>query len=125
MDVELAFRWLPLEELTEAKSSPGYRDLILGGAVDRGSSTITLVRGDLTRLTLPFTFFTDVPATVKPDFDDLEVIDFGQTLRLGEYEAEADAILYEVDDDHRRRADELAAWQALSSESLSRLDAWT
>lgn len=39
---------------------------------------------------IPFEEFK--PTNVSPDFDDLEVIDCGHGLRMGEYEAAADAL---------------------------------
>jgi DNA-binding Xre family transcriptional regulator len=39
-----------------------------------------------------------------PDPADAEITDWGHTLRMGEYEAAADAILYEFDADFRKRA---------------------
>jgi len=38
-----------------------------------------------------------------PDFAKFAVTDYGQTVRLGDYEASADAILYEFDEDYRIR----------------------
>jgi len=40
----------------------------------------------------------------SPDFADAEIIDSGLTVRLGQYEAALDAILYEFDRDYRGRA---------------------
>lgn len=40
---------------------------------------------------------------VKPDFNDFEVIDHGQTLRFGKYEASFDSVLYEMDPEYRRK----------------------
>lgn len=40
---------------------------------------------------IPFDWFEANP-TAKPDFGDIEVIDEGQTLRLGEYEVAIDTI---------------------------------
>jgi hypothetical protein len=42
------------------------------------------------------------PKTPRPDFTAFAVTDFGQTIQLGEYEAAADAILYEFDEEARR-----------------------
>ncbi len=40
---------------------------------------------------------------VKPNFNKFSVTDYGQTIRFGQYEAAADAILYEYDSDYRRQ----------------------
>ena len=38
-----------------------------------------------------------------PDFARLRLTDYGRTIALGDYEAAADAVLYELDTDYRRR----------------------
>ena len=40
----------------------------------------------------------------KPDFARCELTDYGDTIRFGDYEATAEAILYEQDPEYRRRA---------------------
>jgi DNA-binding Xre family transcriptional regulator len=76
---------------------------LIGGSVDQVSRTITLWRGNLTALTVPFSAFEKSGDGTEPDFDQFSVADCGQTVRLGEYEAAADAILYEFDPEYRRR----------------------
>lgn len=78
-------------------------DLLIGFAVDKQAAAITLIWGDLRQHVLPFRFFSDFPSAVRPDFDDIEIVDCGQTLRFGKHEASADSILYEVCADYRRR----------------------
>jgi hypothetical protein len=53
-------------------------------------------------LVVPLSLFAPRPTGPKPDFSDFEVIDSGQTIRLGQYEAAADAVLYEFDPEFRR-----------------------
>ena len=53
---------------------------------------------------VPLSWFRQRPDGPQPDLSDVAVTDFGQTVRLGEYEAATDAILYGFDDDYRRRA---------------------
>jgi hypothetical protein len=48
---------LPPEELAEVLAAPNKADLFIGGIVDDDSKTLTLWRGDLTTLTVPFTAF--------------------------------------------------------------------
>jgi hypothetical protein len=62
-----------------------------------------LYRGSLEKLAVPFAWFRSSPGSAKPNFEDLEVTDGGQTVRLGQYEAAADAILYEFDSEARAR----------------------
>ncbi len=99
--------FLPAEELAEALAAENRQDLFIGGNVDHASRTMTLWRGDLTSLTVPFSAFERSGDGTTPDFKRLACTDFGQTIRLGEYEAAADAILYEFDADYRRRISKL------------------
>ena len=95
--------FLPPDELAEALEAKNAADLFIGGSVDLSSETITLWRGCLTPLTVPFSAFEKSGDGTEPDFARFSVTDFGQTVRLGHYEAAADAILYEFDPDYRRR----------------------
>jgi DNA-binding Xre family transcriptional regulator len=97
-------KFSPLDELIPILDSPQRKDLFVGGVVDSIDRVLILYRGDLDRVVVPFNWFTEMPATVEPAFDALEIIDYGQTVRLGSYEAATDAILYEFDSDFRRRA---------------------
>lgn len=114
--------FLPGEELAEALSAENRNDLFIGGAVDRQSETITLWRGNLDSLVVPFTAFPPSGDDTAPNFDDFAVADYGQTVRLGEYEAATDAILYEFDPEYRRRRAKarLASEQSLGA-SIRRL----
>jgi hypothetical protein len=60
-------------------------------------------RCDLAVIVIPLSAFRRRNATV-PDPTRLSVIDCGQTLRLGAFEAAVDALLYERDPAFRRRA---------------------
>ena len=60
-------------------------------------------RGDLTSITVPFAAFPKSGDGIKPDFKKAKIVDCGQTLQLGPYEAAADAILYESDAEYRRK----------------------
>lgn len=95
--------FLPPDELAEALHASNAVDLFIGGSVDPRSETVTLWRGNLESLTVPFSVFETSGDGVEPDFSQFSVTDFGQTVRLGEYEAAADAILYDLDGDYRRR----------------------
>jgi hypothetical protein len=52
---------------------------------------------------VPFSFFEPCGDGVTPKFDALSFTDYGHSVALGEYEASADAILYETDEDYRRK----------------------
>ena len=94
---------LPFEEIAEIFASPDYEDTFIGGTVDKENGSVILYRGDLEPLSLPLSWFEAGSNSPKPDSDDFEVIDFGQTVRLGGFEAGTDAILYEFDPLFRRR----------------------
>ncbi|MCK5690087.1 helix-turn-helix domain-containing protein [Myxococcota bacterium] len=96
----------PLEEVLEILSSDKRGDYFIGGRVDHEDSVLILNRGDFESLVVPFSFFKPGGDGTRPDFSDFEVIDFGQALRLGEYEATTDVILYHFDADYRQRVKE-------------------
>ena len=54
-------------------------------------------------LTVPFTAFGTSGSGTKPNFNKFAVIDCGQSIQLGDYEAAVDAVLYEYDPEYRRR----------------------
>lgn len=91
------------DDLLEVLGSEHRENLFIGGAVSQAAKSVILSRGDLTPLVVPFSWFTQRPNGPKPDFDDFEIIDSGQTIRLGDYEAAADAVLYEFDAEFRQQ----------------------
>lgn len=95
---------LPPRELAEVLKLPQEeaRDLFIGGSYDAATSTLTLTRGDFKGLVVPLSVF-DHPGATRPDPGRLSFTDYGHTVRLGDFEASADAILYEVDPDYRKR----------------------
>lgn len=94
--------FLPAEELAEVLAAENRADLFIGGFVNQATETITFWRGNLNSLTVPCSTFENSGDGTKPNFDALSVIDSGQTVKLGGYEAAVDAILYECDPDYRR-----------------------
>jgi DNA-binding Xre family transcriptional regulator len=95
--------FLPFDELTAALRATNSSDLFIGGNIDHSSQTITLWRANLESLTVPFSAFAKSGDGTTPDFAKFSIVDCGQTIRLGHYEASADAILYEFDSKYRRR----------------------
>jgi DNA-binding Xre family transcriptional regulator len=95
--------FIPPEELAEVLEAENRADLFIGGSVGSTTETITFWRGDLKPLTVPVSAFEASGDGTEPDFSRLAVIDCGQTVRLGDYEAAVDAILYEYDPEYRRR----------------------
>ena len=91
---------LPPEELAAVLRSPSAGDRCVALVVTDGF--VSLWRGDLTLIVVPKTDFAPTPVA-SPDYTDIEVTDYGRTLRFGKYEAAFDAVLYERDADFRRR----------------------
>ena len=89
---------LPEEELTEVlTSSMKERSrLVIAGFVDRPYRQLVLFLGNGIGILAPFEIFKPTPK-VSPDFDRFGIIDHGQTIALGEYEASVDAIIEEMD----------------------------
>lgn len=105
------FRLLELDELMEVLTSPGREDLIIGGAVDRERGAVLLYRGSVEPLIVPLAWFRNKSSEAVADPDQFEVTDFGQTVKLGAFEASADAILYEFDPEYRRRVRKRALYE--------------
>lgn len=99
------YRWLSKDELSEVLFDPGMdpSELFIAAAADPVTRTLTLVRGDCRQSVVPFSFFEPSGDGVKPDFSKVRVTDFGRTIALGDYEASADAILYETDAYYRMK----------------------
>lgn len=97
-------RLLPTDELADVLGSPHREDLFVGAAVAPADAAVILYRGSLEPLVVPLTWFRARPGGPRPDAACLAITDSGQTVRLGDYEAATDAILYEFDDTYRRRA---------------------
>jgi Helix-turn-helix len=99
-----AVRLLPSEELAEVLVAPKdeARDVFIGGLYDPATETISLTRGDFETVVVPLSLFRPSGAHV-PDPTLLAITDYGHTINLGEYEASADAVLYEVVPEYRRR----------------------
>lgn len=114
--------FLPEEELAEVLAADNCADLFIGCLVDHETNSLTLWRGNLTSITIPFGAFPRSADGIKPDFKQAAIVDFGQTLQLGSYEAAADAILYEYDAEYRRKIKGLREKSAQSfGASLKRL----
>ena len=96
------FQWLPEEELVEVIAKEDASSRFIGGCVDLVTKTLTLLRGDMTTVIAPLASFHQSGDGAAPDYTRLRLTDYGRTVSLGEYEASADAILYELDLDYRR-----------------------
>lgn len=93
--------WLPQEQIDEIfelyPSSEERSRYLIGLLVDRNTERIRLWRATWETLELPFGWFVESGTGTRPDFSDPEIIDFGQTLRLGAYEVGATALLCHSD----------------------------
>jgi DNA-binding XRE family transcriptional regulator len=101
--VAWAPRALSKEELDEVLRVSNRQDRFIGGLVDEHSKTLTLWRGNLSRVVVPFEAFPPTGNGIRPKFDKFSVTDYGRTLRFGDYESSADAVLFEFAPDFRRR----------------------
>jgi hypothetical protein len=95
--------FLPLDQLRDVLESDRRQDLAVGVLVNSDREAVILIRGDFDRIVVPWSWFRPTPAGLAPDFGDVEVTDYGLTIRLGRYEAATEAILYELDRDFRMR----------------------
>lgn len=98
-----AENFLPPEELAEVLLDDRRDHLVIGGIVDHCTEHLTLWRGSFDPLPVPFAAFAPSGNGVCPDFERFRVIDYGQTIQLGSYEAATDSFLYEFDPDYRKR----------------------
>lgn len=96
------YRWLPKEELVSVIGREDAANRFIGGSSDMVNRRLTLVRGDLRSIVVPFSLFPESGDGTKPDCSKLGFTDYGHTVVLGDYDSAADAILYEVDPEHRK-----------------------
>lgn len=97
------YAWLPKEEVPTVVSAKDAADRFIGGAVDVAGKTVSLVRGDLSMLVVPFSHFKASGDGTKPNFSKPSFSDYGMTVAFGGYEASADGILYEFDPVYRQK----------------------
>lgn len=96
------YRWLPPEPFVTVIAGDDAGRRFIGAAADAGSESVALLRGNLQTVVVPFAFFEPSGDGVTPDFGRLSVNDYGHTVAFGDYEASADAVLYETDAEYRR-----------------------
>ncbi len=93
---------LPLKELLYVLNGKNSEFYVIGGQIDEMTQTVTLIRGNLESIVIPFSIFRPSGNGTKPNFSKFLIEDYGQTLKFGEYEASVDSILYEFDPNYRR-----------------------
>lgn len=96
--------WLSAEEIVDALLDENRAHLIIGVDVDHEDRVTLLTRGTLEQVVVPFDWYEQSRSPTRPDFRDAGIEDGGQTVRLGKFEAAAEAILYDFDADYRRAA---------------------
>ncbi len=94
---------LQTEELAEAMTAVNSADLFVAGVVNAPARVVVLYRGTLEPVVVPFDWFSRA-SVGAPAFEDFSLVDHGQTVRFGDYEASADAVLYDLDAEYRKRA---------------------
>lgn len=94
-------RLAPIAELREILGSERRAELFV--AVAMSERAVVLYRGNLEPMIVPLRWFPIHARASRPDASRLAVMDFGQTIRIGESEIAADAILYEFDEAYRRQ----------------------
>ena len=95
---------LPPKQLLEVVRAENRDELLIGGAYDSTDRVIVLYRGSVDPIVVPLDWFREHDGQIRANPEKLSVIDYGQTVKLGDYEAGADAILYEFDEEYRKRA---------------------
>lgn len=90
-------RILKNKELEELKilSWAAKRYLVVAGYPDFLRQQLVLFRADGRSVIAPFDMFKP-SGTSNPNFYELELIDYGNTIKLGEYEASAASILEDL-----------------------------
>lgn len=95
---------LPPDQLAEVLTASHRADLFIAGVVQKEAEVLILFSGDLEPVLVPLSWFVGGERSPEPDFEQLSLEDYGHTVHFGEFEAAADAILYEFDPKFRRRA---------------------
>ncbi len=93
---------LPIDALSNILARPDRGEFVISMNLDHENKLISLLRGSLDSLLVPFDAFPKTATGQTPDFEDAEIIDYGRTIRFGDYEAGVDSILYDYDRDYRK-----------------------
>lgn len=97
-------QYLAPAELAEVLAAPNRSDLFIGGTVDSKEQAVILYRGTVDPIVVPLDWFVSQSKNgPKADPKAFGICDYGQTVRLGAFEASADAILFEFDSAFRRK----------------------
>ncbi len=96
---------LPEEQLFAVLAEDHPGDYFIGAGYDTDDELVVLYRGNMEALGVKEEMF-EANERATPEPEDLEIVDWGQTLRMGEYEISADSILYRRDAEFRKRRKE-------------------
>lgn len=88
----MKFVALGIAELQEVLATGNIQQLCIAGVVDFKKQALHLINAAHCEYTVPFSYFKNNPKSV-PNFDAFDIIDYGQTIKLGDYEAAFDAIV--------------------------------
>lgn len=83
---------LPDEILQEVLLAENRESLVIGGYANTDQCEVVLWTGKLKRFVVPFFEFETSGTGLEPDFENFSVIDYGQTLKFGEYEATVESL---------------------------------
>jgi DNA-binding XRE family transcriptional regulator len=97
-------KMLPRDELREVLVADNRQDLFVAAHAVPQDDALVLFRGDLRSLIVPLSAFKGKKGGPKPNPKKVSVMDYGQTVCLGDYQIASDALLYEFDPEARRRA---------------------
>lgn len=88
---------LPEEQIIEVLKEDNPDNYIVGVRVPQRKNGVTIWLGTGRKVLVPFSFFTTNGIGTTPDFDDIEPTDWGQALRLGDYEVAVTTILKQLE----------------------------
>lgn len=87
------YTWLSDIELLHVIKSQLDDPVIIGGRVDYTSCAATFVQSRGRKLAIPLHLFEESGDGTKPDFDNLSIEDYGNTVKFGEYEVSSQWII--------------------------------
>lgn len=87
------FAALPSDELREVLGSKDFANLVIAALTISDDDKLVLFWGDFRSLVVPLSTFFQVKGEPNPDAARVSVTDYGQTVRLGEYEIAVDTFV--------------------------------
>jgi hypothetical protein len=102
-----ALAFLPHSQLIEVRMLPNNqrRGMIVAAFIDLVLDEMVVYNGNEEEFIVPLSFFEPSGDGTAPDFKAIEIIDYGHTVKLGEYEAASRAILYDIDPQYKLYVD--------------------